>query len=300
MSAQDVAAYGAPEHDLVRQELEPAFFARLVPGLLRRAGGGRLLDLGCGDCLMADLAGPALTEYTGLDFRSLDGPVPGHHVRHDLRQGLGPVGEEPFDVYLATFGVASHMSPAELRSLLSAIRRHARPGSIVALEGLGLHSLEWPKLWDTSPGAERRATYRLRGEVEIHPWSALELCRLYEEAGIQPLFAVDRSVQAGPKTGDSPAWPRVPRLRAALNSLLQHPGTPSKPALEALAQPLPPLPAGEAAAVHHTLAARRRQVLDQARARGAGAAELARAVWALEPRSDCGFGHGITVVGRVA
>nr|MBA2792821.1 hypothetical protein [Thermoleophilaceae bacterium] len=72
MSAQHAAAYAAPEHDAVRRTLEPAFFASLLPQLLVRAGGGRVLDLGCGDCLAARLAGPALTDYTGVDHRALE------------------------------------------------------------------------------------------------------------------------------------------------------------------------------------------------------------------------------------
>jgi len=253
MSAQNVAAYAAPG-----------------------AAGGRLLDLGCGDSQVAQLAGPALSEYTGLDFRAPDGPVPGRPVRHDLREGLGPVGREPFDVYLATFGVASHMDPAELRSLLAQIAGHARPGSLVALEALGLHSLEWPQLWDTVPGSGRTIDYRLRDHVEVHPWSARELAALHEAVGIRPLYSLDRSLQTAPKAGEARLWPRVPRLRAAMNTILDD------------------------AAVHHTLAARRGQVVDDLASREVtDGVELAHAIWALEPRSGGGFGHGLTVVGRV-
>ena len=300
MSAENEAAYAAPRYDLVRQRLEPAFFARLLPQLLTQAGGGRVLDLGCGDCLVAGLAGPALTDYTGVDFRQPESPVPGRHVRHDLREGLGPVGDEPYDLYVASFGVASHLSPGELRSLLCQIAGHAQPGSLVALEALGLYSLEWPRLWNTSPGVGRTIGYRLRDEVEVHPWSAQELSELHEAAGIEPLYALDRSVQAAPKTGDGRLWPRVPRLRAAMNTLLDDAGQPPDDALNALALALPPLPAGTAAAVHHTLALRRRKLVEDFCAREtADSVEMAHAVWALDPRSGGGFGHGLTVVGRV-
>ena len=59
---------------------------------------------------------------------------------------------------------------------------------------------------------------------------------------------------------------------------------------------LPPLPAGRAAAVHHALAARRRRLIATW---SSDPAALARAVWALEPRSGGGFGHGLMVIGRV-
>ncbi|MEJ7789264.1 MAG: hypothetical protein WKF29_05210 [Thermoleophilaceae bacterium] len=300
MSAQNAAAYAAPEHDAVRRALEPAFFARLLPRLLARAGGGRILDLGCGDCLAARLAGPALTGYTGVDHRALEDPVPGNLVHHDLAEGLGPVGREPFDLYLGTFGVASHLGPAELRSLLYDIADHARPGSLVALEALGLHSLEWPGLWDTAPGCARTLNYRLRHDVEVHPWSARELSGLHEAAGIQPLFALDRSAQTGPKTGDAGLWPGVPALRTAMNALLEDAGAPPGQARATLAQPLPPLPAGAAAAVHHSLALRRRDLLEHPDHETMDGVDLAHAIWALEPRSGGGFGHGLTVVGRVS
>lgn len=301
MSAQNVAAYAAPEHDPVRNALEPAFFARLVPRLLAKSGGGRLLDLGCGDSLAARLAGPALTSYTGLDQRPLDEPVPGQHVNHDLSEGLGPVGPEPFDVYLATFGVASHLRPAELRSLLGEIAAHARPGSLVALEALGLHSLEWPGLWEKASGAQRILSYRLRHDVEVHPWSAHELLALHEDAGLEALMVLDRTTQAGPKTGDGRLWPGVPALRAAINALLEDPGAPQDEARAILAESLPPLPAGPAAAVHQRLARRRRELLHGLRTgrETVDGTELAHAVWALEPCSGGGFGHGLTVAARV-
>lgn len=134
------------------------------------------------------------------------------------------------DVYLATFGLASHLEPAALRRLLGQIADHARPGAVVALEALGARSLEWPRLWDTRPGA--------------------------------------------------------PRLLLAGDGC----------ARSELARPLPPLPAGAVARAHHRLAERRRRVI--ARHRGSPA-DLARAVWALEPRSAAGIGHGLVVVGRV-
>lgn len=259
-----------------------------------------MLDLGCGDCLAARLSGPGLTDYTGLDNRALEDPVPGRYVDHDLRKGLGPVGREPFDVYLSTFGVASHLGPGELNSLLHEIADHARPGSLVALEALGLHSLEWPGLWDTAPGRGRTLDYRLRHEVEVHPWSAPELTALHEAAGIEPLFSLDRSTQAGPKAGEGDLWPGIPALRDAMNTLLGETSVPFGEARSTLAQPLPPLPAGSAAAVHHAVASRRRELLSRPDHKSMDGVDLAHAIWALEPRSGGGFGHGLTVVGRVS
>jgi hypothetical protein len=277
----------ALQGDAVRASFETAWFGHLVPDLLRRAGGGELLDLGCGDGTAAALAGGRLTRYLGVDLAP---PNQDGFLRHDLRHGLGPVGARPFDVYLGTFGVASHLAPAELRRLLVEIASHARPGAIVGLEALGLFSLEWPRLWQRPPGPARMIPYRLAGEVTVHPWAPSELCALFEGAGIEPLATHDRTLQAGPKIGKEGYWPGLPPVRRALNALLAD--ARDEHARRELVAPLPPLPAGEAALVHHTLAARRRDLLRRG-------CPSAAAVWALEPPTGGGFGHGLLVIGRV-
>lgn len=298
MAADPALAYCAPSHDDVRGVLEEGFFARLVPSLLRASGGGALLDLGCADGLARRVGGRGLTRYLGVDFRAPGPGVEDAHLRHDLRGGLGGVGTAPFDVYLATFGVASHLRPAQLRRLLAEIAAHARPGSLVALEALGAYSLEWPLLWQTRPGPARSLPYRLGSDVEVHPWRPGELARIYADAGIRPLGALDRSVQAGPKAGEGRYWPGLPPLRRALRTLLaKGPDDALEEARAALAAPLGPLPAGPAAGFHHALADRRRALIDAHRGDGPS---LARSIWALEPRSGGGFGHGVVLVGRVA
>jgi SAM-dependent methyltransferase len=281
--------------DAVRGTFERDWFARTVPRLLREAGGGEVLDLGCADGAAARMAGGGLTRYLGVDLAT---PARTNStfdcVRHDLREGLGPVGTRPFDVYLGTFGVASHLAPEELRRLVREIAGHARPGAVVALEALGRYSLEWPQLWGTAVGRARTIAYRLAADVRIHPWSPVELLGLLEECGIRPVGAVDRTIQAGPKLGEGRYWPGLPDVRAALNALLAGRSAPAT-ALAALAAPLPPLPAGRPALIHHALAARRRTLVDAA----LPAAALARAIWSLEPATGGGYGHGLRGVGRI-
>jgi SAM-dependent methyltransferase len=286
--------YALPASDPVRAKLESPFFGRILPRLLREAGGGRVLDLGCGDCQAASLAGPGLSGYLGVDLRVPDAGCGEEVVVHDLRAGLGPVGSEPFDLYLATFGVASHLDPGELGQLVSEVAEHARSGALVAFEALGLYSLEWPRLWNTPPGPDRLLDYRLGADVSVHPWGPDELVHLFEDAGLRPLRALDRSLQTGPKLGDGRYWPGLPPLREAIGRLLG--GDESSNPLEALTAPLPPLPAGAAARVHHELADRRREFVPHLHG---GPACLARAVWGLEGRSGGGFGHGLTMVARV-
>jgi SAM-dependent methyltransferase len=279
--------YAWQGHDIVRRRFEERGLARLVPRLLRVAGGA-LLDLGCGDGLAARLAGARLSRYLGIDLR----PAAGHpSVAHDLRDGLGPVGHRPFDVYLGSFGIASHLSPDELQRLLSQIARHGRRGSLVALEALGLYSLEWPRLWGTPAGAARTIPYRLGADVAVHPWAPAELFERFRAAGIEPLGARDRTLQAGPKLAGSRYWPGLPSVRAALAPLLA-----GGPPGQALTNPLPPLPAGFPARLHHALAERRREAVLSAFEAGP---DLAEAIWALEPPTGGGYGHGLLIVGRV-
>jgi SAM-dependent methyltransferase len=279
--------YAWQGHDLVRGTFEERAFARLVPRLLRAAGGA-LLDLGCGDGLAARLAGGRLTRYLGVDLEPASASPA---VAHDLRDGLGPVGRRPFDVYLGSFGIASHLGPDELQRLLGQIARHARRGSLVALEALGLYSLEWPRLWGTPAGAARTIPYRLGADVLVHPWAPAELFERFQAVGIEPLGARDRTLQAGPKLAESRYWPGLPSVRGALAELLA--GGSSGEALTSL---LPPLPAGFPARLHHALAERRREAVAAA---GESGPALAEAIWALEPPSGGGYGHGLLILGRV-
>lgn len=274
--------------DDVRRGLETPWLARLAGGLVDSAGGRRVLDLGCGGGLGPELGA---VDYTGLDFRAPGIELPGPHVLHDLRDGLGPVGHKPFDLYLAGFGLASHLTPIQLKRLLAQIAAHGRSGSLVAMEALGLYSLEWPRLWSRPAGPARTLAYRLGEDVPVHPWSPAELGRLMEDAGMRVLALHDRTVQAGPKTGGGDFWPGLPDLRAALAALLA-----GRPATTALTAPLPPLPAGAAAAVHQDLATGRRAAVAAYHGSPHG---LAHRIWALEQGSGGGFGHGLMAVARL-
>jgi SAM-dependent methyltransferase len=282
--------WALPGDDPVRELLERDWLEQLLRRLSALAPGPRVLDLGCGDGLVADLIGNSPDSYLGLD---LFPPSRVNARRLDLREGLGPLRGEPFDLYVASFGFASHLSPDELCRLMRDIAASASPGALVALEALGLYSLEWPGIWEASPGGGRTLGYRLAAEVPIHPWAPLELATLAEAAGLRPFVMLDRSVQFGPKLGDGGHWPGLPPLRSGLARLLRG----DSGGVEALAAALPPLPAHPAAQLHHALTTRRGRLV-QGFTSGTDPGAVARSAWGLEPRTGCGVGHGLMLLAR--
>ena len=286
-------AYLAPHTDRLREELEARWLADVVGRLLPAGRDARVLDLGCGAGLGPLLPAGGIGEYVGVDFRRPDFALPGRHVLHDLRDGLGPVGDEPFDLYVAGFGLASHLSPPAAAAAARAGRRHT-PAPVRRWPSRRWACCRWNGrgCGPRRPAPARSLAYALDHDVQVHPWAADELRGQMALAGITTERVLDRSLQAGPKIGEGRYWPGLPPLRGALNDLLE-----GREATAPLTAALPPLPAGRAAAVHQRLATRRRELVE---AHTGTPAELAHAVWALERGSGGGFGHGLLAVGRVA
>ncbi len=287
-------AYSGLTTDCVRGLLERDAFARALGELITRVPGGRVLDLGCGDAMVADILGDRAGSYTGVDLLPVERPdLNGTLIEHDLATGLGPVGDEPYDLYIASFGVGSHVEPCALDLLINEIRAHGTPGSVVAIECLALHSLEWPALWDSPPG--RSIPYELSATTVVYPWAADELAAVFTSAGFGCLRVLDQSVQFGPKLGDHGYWPGLPELRAGMNALLDGQAS----GCEAMLAPLPPLPAHPAAGVHHRLAGRRARVVRTAMDLDLEPGEIAHRVQDIESDSGGGYGHRVMISGRI-
>ena len=199
-TAARAAAYEQQGHDAVRASFELPWLAQLLQRLLREAPGGEVLDLGCGDGAVARLAG--LERYVGVDLAPPESGVDAEFVAHDLVDGLGPVGPLPFDLYLGGFGIASHLAPGELGRLLQDIAWHARPGALVAIEALGLHSLEWPQLG---------AAGTVRGGRSSTGWRPTCMCTHGRPASCSRCSAGSASSRWARSTGRSRQLPSLPR-----------------------------------------------------------------------------------------
>ena len=55
--------------------------------------------------------------------------------------------EEPYDLYLANYGVLSHNADEQTVELLANIAAHGRDGALVIIDWLGRFSYEWQTLW---------------------------------------------------------------------------------------------------------------------------------------------------------
>ncbi|MFC1903058.1 hypothetical protein ACFLX4_03220, partial [Chloroflexota bacterium] len=55
--------------------------------------------------------------------------------------------EQPYDLYLANYGVLSHNTDEQTIELLSNIAKHAKDGALIVIDWLGRFAYEWQTLW---------------------------------------------------------------------------------------------------------------------------------------------------------
>ncbi len=227
----------------------------------------RILDLGCGSGDGFDLISgvtskdPGLFEYIhqvltddmlqaylGLDVndnlleqaRSYYEHNPKMRFKkHDLVNGL-PDGEEPFDVYLTSYGTMSHFRDDQAVKVISDICRHAPGKAIFVGDWLGRYSYEWQELWHNSSHEEYFMDYRIsyiyppdeRQQVDI-PVFPLRLMTkdevmaiidsVRQDTGIEikPIGFFDRSIFVGRHLETRDYNKHCQDLRLPINSLFE-------------------------------------------------------------------------------
>ena len=227
----------------------------------------RILDLGCGSGDGFDLISgvtakdPGLYEYIhqvltddmlqaylGIDINdNLLEQARDHYAhhpkmrfeKHDLSAGL-PEGENPFDVYLTSYGTMSHFHDDQAVKIISEICHHAPEKAIFVGDWLGRYSYEWQDLWHMSPLEEYFMDYRIsyiyppderdKADIPVFPLRLMIkdeimaiIDRVRKETGVEikPIGFFDRSILVGRhlETGDYNR--HCQDLRLPINSLFE-------------------------------------------------------------------------------
>ncbi|MFQ5638600.1 MAG: class I SAM-dependent methyltransferase [bacterium] len=254
------------EDQVTRFTLRP-FLTDLVWKKKQAEGKIRVLDLGCGTGqgfeiltqiekrdldlgLQHDRVLPEseLECYLGLDLSGamvakgseIYGDKPNvRFMQADLRDGLAKIRghEPPFDIYFSSYGSLSHLSKADLKSLLRDICEHSQNHSLIVLDLIGRYSIEWPGYWSAKTEEEKVSEYSMSYlysefdsdmEIERFPlrfWTVAEVEELAQEisaeAGreIQLLKKFDRSIFVGRHTDTKEYNPKLQPIRRTVNSL---------------------------------------------------------------------------------
>jgi len=241
--------------DWVKRAWEEPAFRRHLDRALReglRAGlrqGLDVLDVGCGTGVVHDLllGTAALTDgtftlarYTGLDLdedllavarERLGGPDV-RFVRSAM-QDAPPTG--PHDLIISSGVPYSHLEPAALRDTVAHLLRVALTGgrtTLVVVDVLGRHSLEWTSQWDAARWDYRMSFFATDEDVASTPmttWTGGELSAAITAAAtdagarIVQQQLVDRSLAIGRHTMTGEYTPGLPRLRDGVDELADAP-----------------------------------------------------------------------------
>jgi len=230
----------------------------------------RILDLGCGsgdgfDLIMGITAkDPGLYEfihqtvtpdmlqsYLGLDVndnlltqaKECYSHIPKMNFRkHDLSSGIPRDQEcqEPFDVYLTSYGTMSHFNYDTSVKVVADILRHAPERAIFIGDWLGRYSYEWQDLWGEAPKDEYFMDYRISyiyppeerhcADIPVFPLRLMtkdEIMSIIDEASAQtgvsvkPLRFFDRSILVGRHLETRDYNQNSPDLRLPINSLFE-------------------------------------------------------------------------------
>ncbi|MFC1976794.1 class I SAM-dependent methyltransferase [Chloroflexota bacterium] len=150
------------------------YLERLTARRKERGEGLRVFDLGCGSgdgfefitsinrshSLISEhntkVLEPNMVEsYLGMDINEglLEQGRDTYGNKQDMRflnadfNDFDFGAEEPYDLYLANYGVLSHNADEQTVALLSNIAEHSRDGALIIIDWLGRFSYEWQTLW---------------------------------------------------------------------------------------------------------------------------------------------------------
>ncbi|MDY6907303.1 MAG: class I SAM-dependent methyltransferase [Chloroflexota bacterium] len=254
------------EDEVLRLFPQP-YIQRLVDERQARGKGIRILDLGCGsgdgfELLMSvkrDDRGlsnhatiaiePQLLEfYKGVDLN------PGLIAQAEDIYGRDPrmtfvernfndvdlAKDEPYDLFLASYGTPSHNSHEPNARLLANIATNGRNGSLVIADWLGRYSYEWWDLWDSDLRREKWMNYvisyiypeeerkhRQLSNLDLALLSRREVLSIVARArrlsgvGIRVRRLFDRSVLVGRHIDTRDYNPHAQPVRQQVNSLFE-------------------------------------------------------------------------------
>jgi len=254
------------EDGVMRLFLQP-YLERMVDRKRQRGEGLRILDLGCGsgdgyELLMGVKRGnsglpnhvnvavePGLLEfYKGIDLnpgliaqaKAIHGQHPNiAFVEGDFNE-LDLEPEEPYDLYLASYGTLSHNSHEQNARLLAKLAQHGRNGSLIIADWLGRYSYEWQMLWSNDLSREHWMDYVIsyiysEEERKHRELSSLTLALLSRQEALDIIQGArrqsqgnirlrrlfDRSVLVGRHIDTRDYNPHAQPLRQRVNSLFE-------------------------------------------------------------------------------
>ena len=254
------------EDEVMRLFLQP-YLQRMVDRKIQRGEGLRILDLGCGsgdgyEILMGVKRGdtglsahanvaiePGLLEfYKGSDLNpGLIEQAEAIYGQHrNIAFALGDFNEldleadEPYDLYLASYGTFSHNGREQNAHLLAKLAQNGRNGSLIIADWLGRYSYEWQALWSSDLSRDQWMNYVIsyiypEEERKHRELSSLTLARLSRQevfdiiegarrqSGVKirlrQLF--DRSVLVGRHIDTRDYNPHAQPMRQRVNSLFE-------------------------------------------------------------------------------
>jgi len=173
------------EDEVIRLFLQP-YLQKMIDRKRQKGEKVRILDLGCGsgdgyELLIGVKRGdtalsshdniaiePGLLEfYKGVDLNpgliAQAKAIYGRYynmtfVEADFNE-LDFDAEEPYDLYLASYGTVSHNGHEQNARLLAKLAQNGRDGSLIIADWLGRYSYEWQTLWSNNLGQEQWMDY---------------------------------------------------------------------------------------------------------------------------------------------